>query len=321
MAQRRYFDFQSHIKSKTSAESAALASGGIGVKFGFNKVSVINSNKTLSISSTKDITITNDINTIDRIKHVLITPDGIITSETTDIQVSLYNSVELVEGAYFVLASHQYINSPDTIVPTSYSLVRGSIDLMPLLTQTNATIETWYSKLSSIYSGLNRNTTIIAALVEYHSNSNVTIYTPYNNQWPQNYGSSITDDNPLSGYTYLQKTISNDYNAGTIISNVADSSKNILLDAYIILKTKDGNIYSSHTKFIIPPVSSLPTNPDSLNNSIPMNQNANIMLKINNENSIFLQIYRNQSGTMEEPTEPVAGMQSLEMWYKKIYLN
>ena len=135
MAQRRYFDFQSTIKSKTSAESAALASGGIGVKFGFNKVSVINSNKTFSISSAKHITITNDKNSLENIKHVLITPDGIITGETANIQLSLSDSSAFTEGAYFVLASHQYINSPDTIVPTSYTLVKGNISLISTITK------------------------------------------------------------------------------------------------------------------------------------------------------------------------------------------
>lgn len=211
MAQRRYFDYQSSIKSKTSAESATLASGGIGVKFGFNKVSVINSNKTLSISSTKNITLTNDKNNLERIKHVLITPDGIITGETDDIQLSLSDSSTLTEGAYFVIASHQYINSPDTIVPTSYALIKGNISLISELTKSTG-IDLWYTRLASLYSGLNRSTTIIVALVEYHSSAEVSIYTPYNNYWP-------TDTEAINDILYSSSNLSG-------VKNIVSCSEN-----------------------------------------------------------------------------------------------
>lgn len=246
MAQRRYFDFQSTIKSKTSAESAALASGGIGVKFGFNKVSVINSNKTFSISSAKHITITNDKNRLENIKHVLITPDGIITGETANIQLSLSDSSAFTEGAYFVLASHQYINSPDTIVPTSYTLVKGNISLISTITK-STNIDTWYSQLSSIYSGLNRSTTIIAALIEYHSSAEVSIYTPYNNNWPNDteaindilydsnsfevYGFIFDDDN-----NYSNSKVSNRTEFNTLFTSLGKYSYNNTLKEFLNLK-------------------------------------------------------------------------------------
>lgn len=246
MAQRRYFDFQSPIKSKTSAESAALASGGIGVKFGFNKVSVINSNKTFSISSAKNITITNDKNSLENIKHVLITPDGIITGETADIQLSLSDSSAFTEGAYFVLASHQYINSPDTIVPTSYTLVKGNISLISTITK-STNIDTWYSQLSSIYSGLNRSTTIIAALIEYHSSAEVSIYTPYNNNWPNDteaINDILYDSNNLSvsGFifdsnsNYSTKVVSDRTKFNTLFTSLGKYSYNNTLKEFLNLK-------------------------------------------------------------------------------------
>lgn len=187
MAQKRYFDYQSKIKSKTSAEAMALASAGIGVKYGFNKVSV-SGNNTFIISSDNTITLTNSDNgTLDEVKHVVITPDGIIAAETEDIRLTLSDSSNLTEGSYFVLASHQHIESLDAIISTSYTLVKGDISLISELTKVDTTIDTWYSKLSTVYNQLNRNTTVIAALIEYHNAGDIKVYNPYHNKWPSDY--------------------------------------------------------------------------------------------------------------------------------------
>lgn len=186
MAQKRYFDYQSKLRSKTSAEAMALASAGIGVKYGFNKVSV--SGNTFIISSDNTITLTNsETGALDEVKHVVITPDGIISAETDDIGLTLPDSQEIVAGDYFVLASHQHIESLDAIITTSYSLVKSSSSASDLISG-NQPMSNWYDFLLESYPGFNKNTTIIVALISYTDSENINIYTPYNNVWPTKFG-------------------------------------------------------------------------------------------------------------------------------------
>lgn len=196
MAQKRYYDFQSKIKSKNSAEAIAMASAGIGVKYGFNKVSV--SGNSFIISSDNPITLTNsETGALDEVKHVVITPDGIITAETGDISLALSDSQSLVSNAYyFVLASHQHIESLDTIIATSYILIKASNDISSLL-GVDKTINDWYEELVKSYSTFNKNTTVIAAIIDYKSNDNIKAYVPLNNSWPSKIDAEVANLNSI----------------------------------------------------------------------------------------------------------------------------
>lgn len=189
MAQKRYFEYQSLIKSKTSAEGIALAAGGIGVVQGFDKVSIDLSTKVFTLSSGINIDLTGSTGLLEPVKHACITPDGILTTETSDISLSLSDGSLITQGAYFVLASHQHIESVEALIPTSYSLIKGDIGIIAELTKVDGTvnIRNWYSILQDIYPEYNANTTIICALIEYNSSSNIKIYTPKNNKWPSDF--------------------------------------------------------------------------------------------------------------------------------------
>lgn len=188
MAQRRYFDYGSAIRSKGTAEGTAIAVGGIGVVQGFNKInSISDEGKTivLTCDDVIDITNTSDGN-IEGIKHGVITPDGILTVETDNLELSLQDKSVLTSGAYFVLATHQHIESKDTHLPTSYSLVKGDNSIIAELTKVDGTvnIRTWYTKLKAVQSEFNANTTVICALIDYTSTREYKIYTPEYNKWP-----------------------------------------------------------------------------------------------------------------------------------------
>lgn len=190
MAQKRYFEYQSLIKSKTSAESIALAADGIGVVHGFDKVSIDLSTKVFTLSPNgNNIDLTGSTGLLEPVKHACITPDGILTTETSDISLSLSDGSLITQGAYFVLASHQHIESVEAVIPTSYSLIKGDIGIISELTKVNGTvnIRNWYTRLQSIYPEYNANTTVICALIEYNSSSNIKIYTPKNNKWPSDF--------------------------------------------------------------------------------------------------------------------------------------
>lgn len=188
MAQKRYFEYQSLIKSKTSAEGIALAAGGIGVVHGFDKVSIDGNSKVFTISSKETINLTGSTGVLEPVKHILITPDGILTIETGDILLSLggEDPEAITKGSYFVLASHQHIESVEAIIPTSFTLVKGDISIISELVKVDNTvnIRNWYTKLQDVYPEYNANTTIICALIEFNSSSDIKVYNPWYNKWP-----------------------------------------------------------------------------------------------------------------------------------------
>lgn len=338
MAQKRYFDYQSKIKSKTSAEAMALASAGIGVKYGFNKVSV-SGNNTFIISSDNTITLTNSDNgALDEVKHVVITPDGIIAAETEDIRLTLSDSSNLTEGSYFVLASHQHIESIDTIVATSYTLVKGNISLISELINPNINIDNWYTKLSSIYTGLNRNTTVIVALIEYHSNSNIQIYNPYNDKWPtdkievHNYIIQAIEKLNFTKYGYVYKEYSKSLsdNPDTILDlNLPLSNNPYLIEFNFIIETYDhDHLFNISTPFLIPPMNkwsdktslhrSFILDIDSLGeivstNSLPSSYFTIICVKTNSNYTFSVSSNRGKYETGSK-----GFVKSLKVWYKKM---
>lgn len=338
MAQKRYFDFQSKIKSKTSAEAMALASAGIGVKYGFNKVSV--SGNAFVLSSDNTITLTNgETGALDRVKHVVITPDGVTAAETTDIRLTLSDSSNLTEGSYFVLASHQHIESIDTIVATSYTLVKGNISLISELISKDVNIDTWYTKLSDIYTRLNRNTTVIVALIEYHSNIDISVYNPYNDKWPTdkidvcNYiDQEIAKLNSTkSGYTYEEHTKDSNDSPDILLGIDLPLSNNpCLIEFNFILETYDHNLwlYNISIHFLIPP-----SNKWSNKNTIYRNfiLGTDGLGEISNTNTLpssyFTIVCIKNSSNYSFRISPSRGkyetgsngfVKSLKVWYKKM---
>lgn len=209
MAQKRYFDYQSKLRSKTSAEAMALASAGIGVKYGFNKVSV--SGNTFVLSSDGTITLTNnETGALDEVKHVVITPDGIISAETDDISLVLQDSQSIEDNTYyFVLASHRHIESLDAIMATSYTVVKSNDDLSQLL-GTDKTIKDWYDSLLNSYPEFNRDISVILAIIEYKNSKTINTYVPLNNKWPNEIELINSLDKKVNdSYSELLKQITN----------------------------------------------------------------------------------------------------------------
>lgn len=247
MAQKRYFDFQSKIRSKTSAEAMALASAGIGVKYGFNKVSA--SGNTFVLSSNGTITLTNnETGDLDEVKHVVITPDGIISAETEDISL-VPNSQSITDGKYyFVIASHQHIESLEAVIATSYNIIEDTTNSANSLISDNKPITDWYQKLRESYPELNTSYTVIVALIAYTNSSTISVYTPYNNVWPTDFvklNKEIEDLNTsltqkINGInTSLTQKINDNYN--TLNTDVSSKQDQILLYTGSFKQSEGGN--------------------------------------------------------------------------------
>lgn len=181
MSQKRYFVYNSYIKSKTSAEGLAIAAKGIGPVIGFNDVS--KSGNSFVIGSSSNSWFYNVSGNTEDIKHALITPDGIVTLETTDLTLPLDN-IELKDGdSFFLIATHNYIEDSELDVVTNYQLVKFASDYTGS-SYKDKTLNDWLSKLQSTLSSYSKSNTVIVAMIYYISSSNIKIYTPYAYNWP-----------------------------------------------------------------------------------------------------------------------------------------
>ena len=115
--QKRYREYKAVIGSKDSMEPLAIVNG-IGPQFGFDVASVDANQSKLTLSTNQDINkltkyrYLSDKNLAkDAFMHGLITPDGILTVFTGNIELS-FNPASF--GAYdelLVIATHRYLEN------------------------------------------------------------------------------------------------------------------------------------------------------------------------------------------------------------------
>lgn len=188
--QKRYFDYGSPIKSKNSAEPFGLING-IGAILGFDRITnntgntgfIIGSNNADSIANkTKMVYLSDENGTVQNYNHAVITPDGIITAISGDLDITKPSSSR---KEYMLVATHNYVASSEIESPTILELIPNntgtSFGDKVNLVDTN--ISTWYTTIKSWKSGFNQGITVIVAFIDDRGDT-PQIYTPFNNSWP-----------------------------------------------------------------------------------------------------------------------------------------
>lgn len=198
MGQIRYHDYLSEIRSKKASEAVAIPIG-IGPLFGYNVIFYDGTTLLISADDTKNFrhNLTNERNVLVNPKSACITPDGILTLESSELEVplSLGKFTGVKEAA--LIATHLFSKQEGGTI-TSYRVYVNPDQQdawTPKLKQSSSTMETWLSLLSGT---LRRNQEVVLAMfsVEVVGEDYLIkdIMNPYNYMWGE------TDYVPLSRY-------------------------------------------------------------------------------------------------------------------------
>ena len=198
MGQIRYHDYLSEIRSKKASEAVAIPIG-IGPLFGYNVIFYDGTTLLISADDTKNFrhNLTNERNVLVNPKSACITPDGILTLESSELEVPL--SLGRFTGVKEValIATHLFSKQEGGTI-TSYRVYVNPDQQdawTPKLKQSSSTMETWLSLLSGT---LRRNQEVVLAMfsVEVVGEDYLIkdIMNPYNYMWGE------TDYVPLSRY-------------------------------------------------------------------------------------------------------------------------
>lgn len=198
MGQIRYHDYLSEIRSKKASEAVAIPIG-IGPLFGYNVIFYDGTNLLISADDTKNFrhNLTNERNVLVNPKSACITPDGILTLESSELEVPLSLGKFTGVKEVALIATHLFSKQEGGTI-TSYRVYVNPDQQdawTPKLKQSSSTMETWLSLLSGT---LRRNQEVVLAMfsVEVVGEDYLIkdIMNPYNYMWGE------TDYVPLSRY-------------------------------------------------------------------------------------------------------------------------
>lgn len=198
MGQIRYHDYLSEIRSKKASEAVAIPIG-IGPLFGYNVIFYDGTTLLISADDTKNFrhNLTNERNVLVNPKSACITPDGILTLESSELKVPLSLGKFTGVKEVALIATHLFSKQEGGTI-TSYRVYVNPDQQdawTPKLKQSSSTMETWLSLLSGT---LRRNQEVVLAMfsVEVVGEDYLIkdIMNPYNYMWGE------TDYVPLSRY-------------------------------------------------------------------------------------------------------------------------
>lgn len=198
MGQIRYHDYLSEIRSKKASEAVAIPVG-IGPLFGYNVIFYDGTTLLISADDAKNFrhNLTNERNVLVNPKSACITPDGILTLESSEIEVPLSLGKFTGVKEVALIATHLFSKQEGGTI-TSYRVYVNPDQQdawTPKLKQSSSTMETWLSLLSGT---LRRNQEVVLAMfsVEVVGEDYLIkdIMNPYNYLWGE------TDYVPLSRY-------------------------------------------------------------------------------------------------------------------------
>lgn len=198
MGQIRYHDYLSEIRSKKASEAVAIPIG-IGPLFGYNVIFYDGTTLLISADDTKNFrhNLTNERNVLVNPKSACITPDGILTLESSELEVPLSLGKFTGVKEVALIATHLFSKQEGGTI-TSYRVYVNPDQQdawTPKLKQSSSTMETWLSLLSGT---LRRNQEVVLAMfsVEVVREDYLIkdIMNPYNYLWGE------TDYVPLSRY-------------------------------------------------------------------------------------------------------------------------
>lgn len=198
MGQIRYHDYLSEIRSKKASEAVAIPIG-IGPLFGYNVIFYDGTTLLISADDTKNFrhNLTNERNVLVNPKSACITPDGILTLESSELEVPLSLGKFTGVKEVALIATHLFSKQEGGTI-TSYRVYVNPDQQdawTPKLKQSSSTMETWLSLLSGT---LRRNQEVVLAMfsVEVVGEDYFIkdIMNPYNYMWGE------TDYVPLSRY-------------------------------------------------------------------------------------------------------------------------
>lgn len=198
MGQIRYHDYLSEIRSKKASEAVAIPIG-IGPLFGYNVIFYDGTTLWISADDTKNFrhNLTNERNVLVNPKSACITPDGILTLESSELEVPLSLGKFTGVKEVALIATHLFSKQEGGTI-TSYRVYVNPDQQdawTPKLKQSSSTMETWLSLLSGT---LRRNQEVVLAMfsVEVVGEDYLIkdIMNPYNYMWGE------TDYVPLSRY-------------------------------------------------------------------------------------------------------------------------
>lgn len=198
MGQIRYHDYLSEIRSKEASEAVAIPIG-IGPLFGYNVIFYDGTTLLISADDTKNFrhNLTNERNVLVNPKSACITPDGILTLESSELEVPLSLGKFTGVKEVALIATHLFSKQEGGTI-TSYRVYVNPDQQdawTPKLKQSSSTMETWLSLLSGT---LRRNQEVVLAMfsVEVAGEDYLIkdIMNPYNYMWGE------TDYVPLSRY-------------------------------------------------------------------------------------------------------------------------
>lgn len=198
MGQIRYHDYLSEIRSKKASEAVAIPIG-IGPLFGYNVIFYDGTALLISADDTKNFrhNLTNERNVLVNPKSACITPDGILTLESSELEVPLSLGKFTGVKEVALIATHLFSKQEGGTI-TSYRVYVNPDQQdawTPKLKQSSSTMETWLSLLSGT---LRRNQEVVLAMfsVEVVGEDYLIkdIMNPYNYMWGE------TDYVPLSRY-------------------------------------------------------------------------------------------------------------------------
>lgn len=198
MGQIRYHDYLSEIRSKKASEAVAIPIG-IGPLFGYNVIFYDGTTLLISADDTKNFrhNLTNERNVLVNPKSACITPDGILTLESSELEVPLSLGKFTGVKEVALIATHLFSKQEGGTI--TFYRVYVNPDQQdawtPKLKQSSSTMETWLSLLSGT---LRRNQEVVLAMfsVEVVGEDYLIkdIMNPYNYMWGE------TDYVPLSRY-------------------------------------------------------------------------------------------------------------------------
>lgn len=198
MGQIRYHDYLSEIRSKKASEAVAIPIG-IGPLFGYNVIFYDGTTLLISADDTKNFrhNLTNERNVLVNPKSACITPDGILTLESSELEVPLSLGKFTGVKEVALIATHLFSKQEGGTI-TSYRVYVNPDQQdawTPKLKQSSSTMETWLSLLRGT---LRRNQEVVLAMfsVEVVGEDYLIkdIMNPYNYMWGE------TDYVPLSRY-------------------------------------------------------------------------------------------------------------------------
>lgn len=198
MGQIRYHDYLSEIRSKKASEAVAIPIG-IGPLFGYNVIFYDGTTLLISADDTKNFrhNLTNERNVLVNPQSACITPDGILTLESSELEVPLSLGKFTGVKEVALIATHLFSKQEGGTI-TSYRVYVNPDQQdawTPKLKQSSSTMGTWLSLLSGT---LRRNQEVVLAMfsVEVVGEDYLIkdIMNPYNYMWRE------TDYVPLSRY-------------------------------------------------------------------------------------------------------------------------